>query len=249
MNRLRTVIAVVLGIAAPPLHAGHPLLTEDTGTQGAGNFQIEVSYDASRDRADAELTRAGLLVGVLTYGLADTLDLQIGYLYLRRSDGMGGAVEGGGDAIVGLKWRFFERDGFSIGLKPDMTIPSGDDEQGLGQGRKTYGAALILSNKAGDWAFHGDLGARRNANTVGERSKLYHISAAALVRVAEKVRLALDAGVIRQPDPAKSSDLAFLILGLIYSPAKNLDLDVGWRAALSDAAVDRTLGVGVTVRW
>jgi len=246
---LRTLIAVVIGIAAPHLHAAHPLLTEDTGTQGAGNFQIEGSYDVSRDRADGETTRAGLLVGVLSYGLAETLDLQVGYLYLRRSDGMGGAVEGGGDAVVGLKWRFFERGGFSMGLKPDMTIPSGDDEQALGQGRKTYGTAVILSSEAGDWAFHGHLGVRRNDNTVGERSKLYHISAAALVRATEKVRLALDAGVIRQPDPAKSSDLAFLILGLIYSPAKNVDLDLGWRAALSDAAVDRTLGAGITVRW
>ena len=249
MSRLRTVIAVVLGIAAPHLHAAHPLLTEDTGTQGAGNFQIEGSYDVSRDSADGETTRAGLLVGVLSYGLAETLDLQIGYLYLRRSDGMGGTVQGGGDAIVGLKWRFFERDGFSIGLKPDMTVPSGDDEQGLGQGRKTYGAALILSNEAGDWAFHGHLGARRNDNTAGERSKLYHISAAALYWATAKLRLALDAGVISQPDPALSTDLAFLIVGLIYSPVKNVDLDFGWRTALNEAAADRTLGVGVTFRW
>jgi len=249
VSRLRITIAIVLGIAATHLHAAHPLLTEDTGTQGAGNFQIEGSYDTLREHPDPELTRADLVVGVLSYGLAATLDLQIGYLYLRHSHVMGGTVEGGGDAIVGLKWRFLERDGFSMGLKPDVTIPSGDDEQGLGQGRKTYGAALILSSEAGDWAFHVHLGTRRNPNTVGERSKLYHVSAAALYRVAEKLRLALDAAVISQPDPALSSDLAFLTAGLIYSPAKNVDLDFGWRAALNDAAADRTLGVGITVRW
>jgi len=55
--------------------------------------------------------------------------------------------------------------------------------------------------------------------------------------------------VISQPDPALSTDPAFLIVGLIYSPVKNVDLDFGWRTALNEAAADRTLGVGVTFRW
>ena len=228
------------------------MLTEDTGTQGAGNFQLEVNHDASRDRTDTALSRSGQLNAVLTYGLAGTLDLHIGYPYLRRNTdtGMGAAVErGGGDAIIDFKWRLFEREGYSIGLKPGMTGASGDQGRGLGQGRATYGAILILGREAGDWAFHGHLGARRNRNSVGERDHLHQTSAAVLYRAAEKLRLLADVGVTRQPDPALRSDPAFLILGFIYSPAKNVDLDFGWRAALNEAAVDRTLGVGVTVRW
>ncbi len=34
-------------LPAPPAHSGHPMLSEDTGTQGLGNFELELGYDWS----------------------------------------------------------------------------------------------------------------------------------------------------------------------------------------------------------
>ena len=54
--------------------AYQPLLTEDTGTQGAGKRQIEVSVDATRDRASASRSTQTNLIA--TYGLTPKVDVQ-----------------------------------------------------------------------------------------------------------------------------------------------------------------------------
>ena len=249
---MRAALAIVLGFAALPLQAAHPLLTEETGTQGAGNLQLEVNYDAVRDRTAAGLMRSSQVNTILSYGITETLDVQIGLPYLRRSTdtGTGSTVaRGGGDAAIDFKWRFFERDGFSIGLKPGGTLASGDAQRRLGQGRNTYRAILIFDQKSDGLDFNGHLGIRRNSNTVGERPKLYEISAATLYQAAAKTKLILEMSVSRQPDPALRADPATALLGFIYSPAKSLDLDAGLRRALNHAAADRGLGAGLTVRW
>ena len=249
---MRAALAIALGFAALPLQAAHPLLTEETGTQGAGNLQLEVNYDATRDRTPTGLMRSGQLNTMLSYGITETLDVQIGLPYLSRSTdaGTGSAVvRGGGDAAIDFKWRFFERDGFSIGVKPGGTLASGDAQRRLGQGRNTYRAILIFEQKSGGLDFNGHLGARRNSNTVGERPKLYEISAATLYQAAAKSKLNLEMNVSRQPDPALRSNPATALLWFIYSPTKNLDFDAGLRRALNRAAADHGLGAGLTIRW
>ena len=249
---MRAPLAIVLGFAALPLQAAHPLLTEETGTQGAGNLQVEINFDATRDRTPTGLIRSGQLNTILSYGITETLDVQIGLPYLSRSTdaGAGSAVvRGRGDAAVDFKWRFFEKDGFSIGVKPGGTLASGDAQRRLGQGRNTYRTILIFDQKSGGLDFNGHLGARRNSNTVGERPKLYEISAATLYQAAEKTKLILEMSMSRQPDPALRANPATALLGIIYSPTKSLDLDTGLRRALNHAAADHGFGAGLTIRW
>jgi hypothetical protein len=57
-------------------HAAHPLITEDTGTQGAGAFQLELTGERARDDDLAPgVLRAFRRAAVLSYGVADTADL------------------------------------------------------------------------------------------------------------------------------------------------------------------------------
>lgn len=61
-RQARAGLAVMLCMAwAAPLYGASPPLTEDTGTQGQGNFQLEVNYDAVRDREAGVLTKGGKL--------------------------------------------------------------------------------------------------------------------------------------------------------------------------------------------
>ncbi|MGH6885861.1 MAG: transporter, partial [Geminicoccales bacterium] len=83
--------------AAIDAQAAHPLITEDTGTQGAGRYQLEAlaeELEARGTRRDIEVWR-----GVLSYGIAETADVQVGVpLYRDGPDGVG-------DASLDLKWR------------------------------------------------------------------------------------------------------------------------------------------------
>ena len=47
---LAAAVATALPLAA---QAAHPLVTDDTGTQGDGNWQLEVNTDHTRTRARA----------------------------------------------------------------------------------------------------------------------------------------------------------------------------------------------------
>jgi len=50
-------------------------------------------------------------------------------------------------------------------------------------------------------------------------------------------------------DPSRHKTPAFAAAGLIYSPQPKLDLDLGLRAGLHDAAFRSAWGLGPTWRW
>src|SRR5262245_25046373 len=65
MRRCVGVLIAAL-LRALPVHAGHPQMSEDTGTQGAGNFELELGNDWSRDDG----SRSYLFQPQLSYGLS-----------------------------------------------------------------------------------------------------------------------------------------------------------------------------------
>ena len=84
----RTVLSLVLASSflLPPsslVWAAHPFITDDAGTQGAGNWQLELMAQQGRKRSIADAgagpvdahSRVTVFNPVLTYGLLDTLDI------------------------------------------------------------------------------------------------------------------------------------------------------------------------------
>lgn len=238
---MRRLACVLFLLSAAELQAAHPLITEDTGTQGAGGWQLELFGE----EGEAQATRARLdrHDAVLSYGLADTLDLQAGVPWVRQqSSGMG-------DATLDLKWRFFERGPLSLGLKPGISLATGDDGKGLGAGRVGWGTLLILSYDHGPWAFHAHAGYKRNRNTLGERDALTHVSGAIAGQAAPGVKLVIDVARVTSPDPAVSQPERYLVFGAIWSVTKDFDLDLGLKVGSGGAALDEALLLGMTVRW
>ena len=60
-----------------------------------------------------------------------------------------------------------------------------------------------------------------------ERRTLYRLSVAPVWDVTEEWKLALDAGVMTNPDRAAKARMGFVEIGAIYSPSKDLDLALG----------------------
>lgn len=254
MARTLAAIAAVMLSASFGLPAGaaHPLLTEDTGTQGLGHYQLELMMDKTRDHPHGAKVRELLTTPVLSYGLREDADLQFGLPHVRQHmhDAAGRhASQGPLDASVDLKWRFYEREALSLGIKPGLTLPTGDKGRGFGTGRATWGVLGILSYEPGPLSLHAHIGFRRNNNAADQRTSLRHLSAAVTYQATEQLKLVADLSADTNPDRADRGSVRYRILGFIYSPRPWLDVDVGLKHGHGRAAADRAFLIGMAVRW
>lgn len=242
--------AVTLLLVAIPAAAFHPLVTDDTGTQGKGRSQVELAFEIGRDGCDEGEHRRDAGAATIAFGAVDALDLQASVPYeravLSAADGSTRAA-GMGDASLELKWRFFERGGLSLAWKPGVTAPTGDAEAGLGSGRVTARSGLLATLRRGRFAGHANAGYAYNPNHDGERLHLWRFSAAAEAQLRERWKLVADAGISR--DVGTGADPVFVMAGLVFSPAPWLDLDAGLKRGVIGAEERVTALFGTTLRF
>lgn len=252
-RKIRITLSAILAAGfVPSIEAAHPLLTEDTGTQGDGKFQLELMADKTRDNPPGVTVRELQTTAVLSYGLLENADLQFGLPALRQhTHDAGGrhARRGALDASLDLKWRFLEREALSLAFKPGIALPTGDADRGFGAGRATWGALLVLSYEPGPLAVHSHLGYRRNNNAVDQRSDLMHFSGALAWKATDRLKLVADFSADSNPDRSDRSSIRYRVLGLIYSPTPALDLDAGLKHGHGRAATDHAVLFGATFRW
>ncbi len=233
-------------------YAAHPLITDDTGTQGKGKFQIELNSEYAHEDEDGAEADTTEIAAILSYGVTDTIDIVLGlpYQYLRvKEDWIATTEEGLSDMSIELKWRFYEKEELSFALKPGITLPTGDDERGLGAGRLTYSAFFIATQEVEPWAFHINFGYIRNENKVDERKNLWHASLAGEVGAAKDLKIVGNVGIERNVDRTVETHPAFLLGGIIYSVTENFDIDFGIKAGLNKPEADYTLLAGMALRF
>ena len=229
--------------------AAHPLVSDDTGTQGAGRWQFEASADRTRERDDGLVAREHEVAFTLTRGLSDTLDLAIGLPWLRLAASGAPTQRGAGDLKLLAKWRAFDNgQGLSLGLRPEITLPTGKEDKGLGNGRATASLTGMLQLEQGPWTWLANAGLVHNDNKAGDRKRLWTASTALLYAAADAWTLVADVGAARAAEPGAASG-KFGLLGVIHHLGEDLDLDFGWRRSLGSGPRANTLGVGLTVRW
>jgi hypothetical protein len=232
--------------------AAIPLITDDTGTQGKGKFQLELFGEYASDRDEGFTNKDSSFSATLTYGIIDPVDLVLTIPYESwRAEGSEpvGKGDGLGDLIIEARWRFFEKDGFSFALKPGFTIPTGSDEKDLGTGRMTYRLFVIASKEMNPWAFHLNVGYIRNNNFEDDRKDIWRASFAATVDVTKNLKLAGDVGVETNPESFSKTPPAYILGGVIYSPKEDLDLGFGIKAGLTKTEPDFAVRGGITVRF
>jgi hypothetical protein len=248
--------ALCIALFAPSVAwAAHPLTTDDTGTQGQGNFQLEVNGEYYHNKEDRKTTTGGQANATLTYGIIDTIDLVVGIPYLwtnEKSDDrlINSSANGFSDATVDVKFRFYEKDGLSFAIKPGVNLPTGDYGEGLGAGKLGYHVYMIGTMEAGSWTFLANLGYIRNEtdSNVAEKD-IWHVSAAAIYAINDQWKIVGDLVAERNTDKDDSSNPVSAITGVIYSPTKNIDLDLGVKAGLTSSATDWAILAGTTFRF
>lgn len=231
--------------------ANHPLITDDTITQGRGNFEFELYGESSHQNKDGVVEDATGITAMLTYGINDQTDVILGvpYSYLRQEDSVTNTEYGVSNTALALKWRFYEKGGLSLALKPGVTLPTGNDEKGLGSGRATYSIFFIATEIIAPWMIHLNLGYKRNENKVDEREDLWHASLAGEMKISKNLKAVANIGVETNPDRASSINPVFIIGGIIYSIRENLDIDFGLKSWLNSLDTDYSILAGLTWRF
>ena len=245
----------------------HPFITDDTGTQGARNWQLELQAERARHEQTADTgvqqrRTLTLFTPVLAYGLLDNLDVQLGVDRVRQRVTENGVVteeaSGTADTTLELKWRFYDTEGFSLALKPALLLPTGDENRGLGTGKLSWGVNFIATYEAKPWNFFGNVAYtqvryKRQADADSSRTDLWLVSAGFTYSLPANLRLAGELGTRTndsRDDPFLPGATArFGMLGLIYSPTDKIDFDIGYRKALNRAEFDDVFLLGATFRW
>jgi hypothetical protein len=243
-------------------NAAHPLITDDTGTQGKGKFQLEINsefgYDKEKEEGATTKETGSEVAGILSYGITDSMDVVFGLPYQWNKaweDGdMTSDEDGVSDMSIELKWRFYEAEGLCLALKPGITLPTGNEEKGLGSGRMSYGLTFITTKEIEPWAFHLNLAYTHNEYKLEEdkdanRKDIWHASLASQVEVIKDLSLVANIGVEKNADKASNTHPVFLLGGLIYSLSENIDIDFGYKAGLNKPETDNTILAGMAIRF
>jgi hypothetical protein len=251
---MKNNIAILIGLAglgslSDQALAYHPLVGDDTGTQGAGGNQIEIGYDYDHGSLDGVANEGHSFPITYTRGVTDLLDLYISTT--RRS----APASGWGNVGLGAKWRFYDNEasGLSLGLEPKVQLPvSAEDEaRGLGNGRTCYSLVFLVTQNTSFGQVIINLAAGRDNfadSTIMDRKTTYRFSLAPVWQVAETWRLTLDMGLKTNPDSTRKARMGYVEVGTIYSSDKDLDLSVGLLRDVLDGPVRNTT-VTSEVTW
>lgn len=254
-SRLLRVVAASLAL---PAQAAQPLITDDTGTQGKGGQQIEISQAMDRLRQAAERGRSRATGLTYTLGLSDQADLFVSGSYQGLRLANASPASGWGNPVLGVKWRWWEHEASktSLALKPELLLPvgAGDEASELGVGKVSYALNAIVSRETGFGALHFNMAFKRDRRRNSlETERGIRYSVAPVWDLSTSWKLALDMGL---ETTRKGSGIRvrsrFVEVGAIYSPDKHQDWALGFiRSADNDSpeSTRRKLTGGWTLRF
>lgn len=245
----KPALLIALLLAASTAWSFQPLVTDDTGTQGQGENQLEFSFSQERAGQVGVVNTTRLLPLTYTRGLSETLDLSVGVNPIRLSSNAPGTEvsSGSGNPSLGLKWRFYDNEASksSLALKLDLGLPvdAQKEARGLGSARTSYAVTAILmqetsfgamlANLATGYTPYHDTAANPDSHTV-------RASLAPIWQITDQWKLALDLGNETEWAAGSRNSTEFLELAAIYSPIKDLDCALG----LTRSIDHRTPGTG-----
>jgi hypothetical protein len=142
----KTQCAIALALAllfAPPARSqgGPPYYTNDPGTPGSRNWEINLGYMPFLYNGASTTHTPDVDIN---YGVGDRIQLTYENAWLRVKTGADAAKDGVGQDQLGVKWRFYDdKDtGLGISLFPQLSV--NNPNQSVQRGITPPGASLIL---------------------------------------------------------------------------------------------------------
>jgi hypothetical protein len=224
--------------------AAHPLQTEDTATQGAGNFEME--NGAARTRSGSNTDVAAQVQ--VSYGLTPTFDLLLQPSWAQQRT-LQDRVQGFGDTHADFKWRFFGEAPYSLALRAGVTWPTAQRELGLPKGTTSAHAIVVATYDAAPFTFHANVGYARWPLASGKRRDARHVSTALMWAANDSFTFTAELAADTDSDPLRSRWPVNALTGLIWTLQPGLDLDVGFQSTARVTPAARSWLLGLTWRF
>jgi len=238
-----------------PVSATHPLITDDTGTQGKGAVLIESNINYLKDNE----FRSSVIPLSITAGISKTMDVAVEfpYLWLRPSAATGQPQSGFSDVNFKFKHRFYERgkkDGDqeqterSLAYQVAFSQPTGREDLGLGAGTMRWNARLLGSAEWEDTEVSANLGydsegkALRRGNLVFDYA--VSLSVTAKYERPKPWEPVVELAVVRVKGMDGYERFASALAGIIYEPSERYYIDAGVRVGLNERSEDYALLAG-----
>jgi len=231
------------------VHAAHPLISEDTGTQGSGRTELELGTTTSHV-ADARVRE---LDPQLSYGALDNLDviLRPSLFWLTGSAADdAGRRHGFGTTALDVKWRAPGEGPWTFGTRGGFDLPTAD----AGLGAQSLGGHVLAMATYDSAPLLGTINlaythAARDPTVPTLRRDLVRVSAGALLGVSDAVRLAGDLALFESSDASERGWRAVGVIGAIAHLPWGFDVDAGYQFALNRRAPTGAWLLGATLRW
>ncbi len=140
---------------------GPPLRTDDPGTPGNGNFEINVGVTVDRRAIEREFETPRIDIN---YGWGDRIQLKYEIPWVVRGSDFEPTKDGLGNSLVGVKWRFHENRqhelSFSIYPQMEFNNPNNSAKHGLAARGIGFLIPLEVTKKVGPVDVNGEAGYR-----------------------------------------------------------------------------------------
>lgn len=248
MKKIGILLMTLLSIGALTPSAalgGRPLVTEDAGTVEKGFFELELAMDYSRDN---NRDKNYFPSAQLAYGLTERMEVAVAGGYIFKDIHDGGREDGWGDVLAYVKYRVWgEGEKYpAFTLKPQVKIPTADENKGLGSGKADFGLTAVFSKSFTGINLHFNAG----YTWIGKKEATDELNLA-LAGEFEVMKGLIAVNEIRYAQNFNSDtkdDPASILLGLQAQVGQAL-FDAGLAVGLNTAAPDYVLTMGVTIKF
>ena len=170
MRRLIQFLLLVVPLAAALTHAqgGPPFITDDPGTPGNRQWEINVGFIGNHNPAHASYQLPNIDIN---YGWGDRIQLMYSPYLAAATDENNTTRTGLGESVFGVKWRYFEHHragepksdenmNFSLGTYPQVTLnnPTSVVQRGIVEPGPQYYLPAEFTAKWGPIDFNGEVG-------------------------------------------------------------------------------------------
>jgi hypothetical protein len=152
-----TVLLVLLTVGSA--FAGPPLLTDDTGTPGDKQWEINVAF--TLDKRHTEATYETPILD-FNYGIGDNIQIKYEVPWLVRHEDGAGMKGGLGNSVFGMKWRFLDQERYEVSMSvyPQFEVnpPTSSADRGLVDEGTNLLLPVQVSKKFGPVWVNGEVG-------------------------------------------------------------------------------------------
>jgi|GEM_PF-2224913 len=248
------VVASLFLLITGVSHAGRPLSTDDAGTLGFMNVEVELGADYEESKEDDYETAAALAGKI---GVLDNFDLGIEAPFLFLAPSEGDPVCGSGDLSVKAKALLFdggeEAPSFALGLS--NSVLTGNRDEGLGAEETEFTANFIVSKSFGSVSAH--LNAAQTSIGKGEDAVTtfslafennYVEGANAVAEIVNENSLSTVIDEDTLEEDQEFSSTLHTLFGFNWELTESFTADFGLRLGLSRESFRNSFTAGITYK-